>query len=107
MEAMNEMRLERENTRYRGTAGVSEENRSLGFRPAFVDRETQAVYLSRFADGRPAPCHVLDGLPEELVLARRACGRVAMVKASVVSGFVRDGRFYTRSEAAAHAAALH
>ena len=102
--ALTEQTLEHENLRHRGTAGVSAENRSLGFQPAFVDRETRAIYLSRFADGRPAPCHVLDGLPRELVLSRRPCGRVAAVKTSLVSGFVREGRFYTREEAAAHAA---
>jgi len=98
--ALTGQRLEHENLRHRGTAGVSAENRSLGFQPAFVDRETRAIYLSRFANGRPAPCHVLDGLPRELVLRRRACGRVAAVKPSLVSGFVRDGCFYTREEAA-------
>jgi len=97
---MTELSLERENVRHRGTGGVSTDNRSLGFAPAFVDRETRAIYLSRFADGRPAPYHLLEGLPHELVLSRRACGRVAEVKPSLVSGFVRDGRFYTREEAA-------
>src|SRR5438046_7739806 len=90
-----------ETARYRGTAGVSENNRSLGFQPAFIDRETGTVYLSRFRDGRPAPCHLLDGLPNELVVARNAQGRVTRVKSSVVSGFVHDERFYTRDEAAA------
>jgi hypothetical protein len=32
------------------------------------------VYLSRFADGRLAPVHLLDGLPDSVVLARGACG---------------------------------
>ena len=99
--AMTETTLAIENARYRGTGGVSHENRCRGFRAAFMDRETRAVHLARFADGRAAPCHVLDGLPAELVLARDAGGRVRSVKASVVSGFVRDGRFYTREEAAA------
>ena len=103
-QGLTEQSLEHENLRHRGTAGVSAGNRSLGFQPGFVDRETRAIYLSRFADGRPAPCHVLDGLPRELVLSRRDCGRVAAVKSSLVSGFVRDGRFYTREEAAAQAA---
>src|ERR1700682_2778851 len=51
-----------ETARFRGTGGVSENNRSLGFQPAFIDRETQTVQLSRFPDGRLAPCHLLDGL---------------------------------------------
>jgi hypothetical protein len=90
-----------ETANYCGTGGVSENNRSLGFQPAFIDRETCTVHLSRFPDGRLAPCHLLDGLPAELVLARDELGHVTRVKASVVSGFVRDRRFYTRDEAAA------
>jgi hypothetical protein len=93
--------LEVETAYYRGTNGLSENNRCLGFQSAFIDRETRTVYLSRFADGRLAPCHLLDGLPAELVLARDEQGHVTCVKASVESGFVRDGRFYTRYEAAA------
>jgi hypothetical protein len=102
--AITDRRLEIENICHRGTGGVSGENRGLGFLPAFMDTETRIVYASRFADGRLAPVHVLDGLPEELVVSRHASGRVASVKASLVSGFVRSGRFYTR-ERAAHAAA--
>ena len=86
---------------YRGTGGVSENDRSLSFQPAFIDRETCTVYLSRFPDGRLAPCHLLDGLPVELVLARNEHGRVTRVKASVASGFVHGEHFYTRDEAAA------
>ena len=105
--AVTEQSLERENLRHRGTGGRSADNRSLGFRPAFQDLETRAIYLSRFANGCPAPCHVLDGLPRELVLRRRPCGRVAAVKPSLVSGFVRDGCFYTREEAALVADPAH
>jgi hypothetical protein len=90
-----------ESAYYRGTNGLSENNRCLGFQSAFLDRATCSVYLSRFADGRLAPCHLLDGLPPELVVARDQQGRVTEVKASVVSGFVRDEQFYTRYEAAA------
>ena len=90
-----------ETAHYRGTGGVSENNRSLGFQPAFIDRETGTVHWSRFPDGRPAPCHLLDGLPAELVRARDEQGRVTRVKSSVLSGFVHDRRFYTRDEAAA------
>jgi hypothetical protein len=86
---------------YRGTGGVSGNDRSLSFQPAFIDRETCTVYLSRFPDGRLASCHLLDGLPAELVLARNEQGHVTHVKASVVSGFVHHGNFYTRDETAA------
>src|SRR5271169_5178125 len=93
--------LEREAANYRDTRGVSENSRGAGFQPAFADRETVRVHLSRFADGRLAPCHLLDGLPAEVVLARSERRRVMRVKGSVVSGFVHDERFYTRDEAAA------
>jgi len=90
-----------ENATFRGTGGVSENNRQLSFQPAFIDRATRIVYLSRFRDGRLAPCHLLDGLPPEVVLARSERGSVTSIKPSVVSGFVRYGHFYTRDEAAA------
>jgi hypothetical protein len=90
-----------ETAQYRGTGGVSENNRGLGFQPAFIDRETGTVHLSRFPDWRLAPCHLLDGLPAEIVLARDGRGRVMRVKASLLSGFVHGERFYTRDEAAA------
>jgi hypothetical protein len=97
--------LDRQNREFLGTGGRSEENGSAGFQPAFLDTETRSVYPSRFRDGRRAPIHMLDGLPEPLVLARDAVGRVAAVKRSIVAGFARNGRFYTRDEAARHAAA--
>lgn len=92
--------LKQENQDFRGSGGRSEENRGSGFRPAFMDLETLAIHESRFADGRLAPVHVLDGLPDALVVARSATGKVLAVKASVVSGFVREARFYNRDEAA-------
>lgn len=97
---MTKRALGQENGRFRGTGGVSARNRSRGFHPAFRDTQTNIVYPSRFVDGREAPCHLLDGLPDEVVVARDAAGRVAAVKATVTSGFVCDGRFYTREEAA-------
>ena len=86
---------------YRDTGGVSANDLSLSVQPAFIDRVTCTVYLSRFPDGRLAPCHLLDGLPVELVLARNEQGRVTRVKASVVSGFVHREHFYPRDETAA------
>jgi hypothetical protein len=91
--------LATERARYFGTAGCSAGNRGCGFRPAFLDRDTGRVCFSVFADGRPAPVHVLDGLPPSLVLARTPGNRVRAVKGSVISGFARNGHFYTRDEA--------
>ena len=88
-------------TAYRGTGGCSEENGDLGFRPAFRDDDNGIVYRACFLDGTPAPFHLLDGLPDEVVVTRAESGRVVAVKGSLVSGFVRFGRFYTRDEAAA------
>lgn len=51
--------------------------------------------VSRLPDGRTAPIHVFDGLPEKLVLQRAASGKVIPVKISVTSGFLR-----TREQAA-------
>ncbi|WP_232428989.1 hypothetical protein [Aromatoleum toluclasticum] len=103
---MSPLSLQRENHEFRNTGGRSEENRPLGFRPAFKDVASGEVYDSRFADGRPAPFHLLEGLPEEVVVQREPGGRVGRVKESIVSGFVLDGRFYTREEAAQEVAAL-
>jgi hypothetical protein len=97
---MNQERLEIENAEYAGSGGVSDGNRELGFRPAFLDCATMAVYPSCFADGRPAPFHLLDGLPEDVVIERTKSGRVKRVKSSIVSGFERGGFFYTRRAAA-------
>jgi hypothetical protein len=101
---MNETVLRKENATFAGTGGRSEENRNLGFRPAFFDFATQTMYLSRFANGRPAPFHILDGLPEEVVVDRSPTGRVISAKATLLSGFERNGFFYTRTAAARAAA---
>ena len=90
-----------ESANYRGTCGVSENNRGAGFQPAFIDRQSGTVHLSRFPDGRRAPCHLLEGLPDELVIARDEEGRVTRIKGCIVSGFVHGGCFYTRDEALA------
>ncbi len=97
---MNEQRLLRENAVHAGTGGISRGNAGLGFRPAFLDFATLTIYPSRFADGRPAPFHLLDGLPDAVVTDRLPSGRVVAAKASLISGFERGGFFYTRRAAA-------
>ena len=97
---LSPQRLEVENAEHAGSGGVSAGNRSLGFRPAFLDCATMSIYASCFADGRPAPFHLLDGLPEEIVLERSKSGRVKRVVSSLISGFERGGFFYTRRAAA-------
>jgi len=89
-----------QNELFRGSGGVSEGNRALGFRPAFYDMDTGEVHPSRFANGLEAPMHLLDGLPDDLVVARLESGRVTAVKPGVVAGFLRQGHFFTREQAA-------
>lgn len=98
--ALTVMGLARQNRVYAKTGGVSQHNASAGFRPAFIDTDTGIIYLSCNCEGSPAPFHCLDGLPAELIVRRDACGRVKAVKPSVVAGFERDGRFYSREQAA-------
>ena len=76
----------------------------LGFRPAYFDMGTCAIHLSRYSDGRPAPFHVLDGLPRDLVVGRSMFGRAIAAKATLITGFERGGFFYTRSAATRAAA---
>ena len=97
--AMTQATLKSQNDLYRGTSGVSSGCKELGFVPAFRNVDTGETCRSRFADGRPAPMHILDGLPDSWVLSRNARHRVTEVKACIVSGFLCDGRFYTREQA--------
>jgi len=97
---MTQLRLCAENRQFRGSGGVSQNNRALGFRPAFRDSATGHVYLSRFANGIPAPVHLLDGLPDDLVVQRSAEGQIAAVKHTVIAGFLYADHFYTRDQAA-------
>jgi len=97
---MDVVTLKRENRAFRGTRGVSENNRSSGFHPAFLDKKTGRVEVARFSDGRPAPVHVISYLPREWATSIDTDGSVLRLKAGIISGFVRDNVFYTRHEAA-------
>jgi hypothetical protein len=97
--AVTEKNLQEQTNHYQGRGGTSAEARSYGFRPAFLDTQTGAVYPCCFSDGRPAPMHLFDGLPAELILSYAPSGRAVSVKGSIVSGFIRGERFYTREEA--------
>ncbi|MDX1656177.1 MAG: hypothetical protein R3310_13280 [Candidatus Competibacteraceae bacterium] len=99
-DALTPERLHQQNVAHRASGGTSAGCRRQGFAPAFLDSETGEVYLARYADGRPAPMHLLDGLPTSLVVERDRHGRTLAVKASVIAGFVQSGKFYTRQQAA-------
>ncbi len=98
--ALTPTSLQRENQQFKGTGGISERNSEAGFLPAFQDSATECVYPSCFANGALSPIHTLDGLPNEVVLERDSCGHVVAVKPTVIAGFIRDGRFFTREQAA-------
>jgi len=93
-------KLQQENLAFFGTPGVSYENRDYGFLPAFCDSVTGRVELSRLQNGQLAPIHTIEGLPESWIVKRDAASKAMAIKHSVVAGFVRDGCFYTRSQAA-------
>lgn len=100
LQTLTRKTLEDENRHYTGCGGISPENRGLGFLPAYLDSATGSIHLSRFSNGRRAPIHLLEGLPEQLVLRRDASSKVIAAKSSVSTCFVRQGRFYTREQAA-------
>ncbi len=88
-----------ESEQYHGTGGTSQGNDEFGFIPAFCDTANNIVYLSRSADGQLAKVHLLDGMPEHLIVSRDK-NRVTAVEKSVVAGFVLNQVFFTRDEAA-------
>lgn len=92
--------LKEENKQYQGTGGVSVENRGAGFIPAFLDTATGNAYPSRFANGKLAPVHLFDGLPESLVKKSVVTGKIYALKNGLISGFIRGRQFYTRAEVA-------
>ncbi len=98
---VNAQSLHKENSEFAGTTGVSKNSKSLGFIPAFYDRESGRAEISRFSDGSPAPIHLMEGLPEEWAVAHDADGKITSVIPTIISGFVRGADFYTREQAAA------
>ena len=101
---LTQLSLRDENVLFEHSRGLSLNNARDGFVPGFRDGTTGELAISRFADGSPAPLHVLDGLPEHWVSIRDDAGHVLATRPGLVSGFIRDGRFYTREEAARAAA---
>ena len=93
--------IEAENRRFEGTTGVSDVAAALQLIPAFQDARNGRVEIARFANGLPAPMHLIDGLPDEWTLTRDEQGNPASLKCEIICGFLRGDRFYTREEAAA------
>jgi hypothetical protein len=72
----------------------------LGFRRAFYDFATCAIYVACDRHGNPTDFHSYDGLPDEVILRRGFTGRVLSVKSTLIAGFERNGFFYTQAAAA-------
>ena len=87
-----------------GNPGMPGQNPLSSFPGLFHQSRNGTVYQSRFSDGRHAPVHVMAGLPSKLALKISATGRVVALIDSVVAGFLRDGHFYSRREAADYTA---
>jgi hypothetical protein len=75
----------------------------LGFAPAYLNSQTGEMMLSTFANGSPAPIHLLEGLPADWVAAQTEAGKTGVLKDTVISGYIRDNRFFTREQATATA----
>lgn len=95
------LQLRQENLAYAGTGGISENCRSQRFQAAFQDLESGRIELARFENGQPAPMHIFSGLPDVWVVRRDGDGQPLALLDSIEAGFVRDGVFYTREQAAA------
>jgi hypothetical protein len=96
---LTQLSLRDENRLFEHTRGLSEHNGHLGFVPGYRNRATGEQVVSRYADGSPAPVHLLDGLPESWVAERDGDGHVTRTCPDLVSGFIRGGLFYTREQA--------
>lgn len=97
---MDNRTLSQENQAYCDTQGVSQNNWRSGFIPAFQDTRTGRIRFSRDRKGEIARLHIISWLPREWAQRIDEQGEVTCLKTSIVAGFVRDGVFYTREEAA-------
>ena len=104
---MDNKTLRRQNVEFAGTYGISNANRRAKFVPAFRDLETDRVEIARLRNGQPATMHLICGLPEEWAVDHDEHGSICRVKPSIVAGFVREGIFYSREQAARISTANH
>lgn len=90
-------RLDSENIQYANSGGVSQNNAAENFVPAFKNANTGEIALSKYFNGKPAPLHLIDGLPDSWLIKD---GKQKDLQEFIISGFVRFGRFFDRQEAA-------
>ncbi len=97
---MDRHTLHRENLAFAGTGGVSEHASVSGFSPAFLDKHSGRVEIARMRGGQPAPVHLIDWLPREWASVIGTDGSVVSLRDGIIAGFVKDGVFLTREQAA-------
>jgi hypothetical protein len=90
-------RLDNENVQYANSGGISQNNSAEHFVPAFKNVHTGEIALSRYSNGKSAPFHLIDGLPDSWLSKE---GNHKDLEEFIISGFVRFGRFFDRQEAA-------
>ena len=93
--------VQRESIEYAGTCGESATAKKSRFLPAFRNDSDGSVELARMPNGQPAAMHLISELPSSWACKLDDQGKVIELIEEIVAGFVRDGRFYTREEAAA------
>ena len=89
---------------YLGTCGESATAKNVKFLPAFRNPLDGRIERARFPNGQPAPMHLIGGLPQEWAVRCDEDGCVLEIGDDIEAGFVRDGQFYTREEAACETA---
>lgn len=97
----NQAAVARASLAFRGSCGESEVACRHAFVPAFRNSRDGCVEIAKLADGNPAAMHLISHLPGEWAARCDAQGNVLELIAGIEAGFVRDGQFYSRAEAAA------
>ena len=92
--------LVEESARFVGSCGDSATATQHHFLPAFCNRADGRVELAKLPNGQNAPMHLICALPEAWASKCDSDGTVVELIDGIVAGFVRNGHFYTREEAA-------
>ena len=100
----NQHAVTAESQPYNGTCGESVVACQHQFIPAFCNSADGRVELARLPNGKPAPMHLISALPQAWAARCDNDGNVLELIDSIVAGFVKNGRFYTREQAAAESA---
>ena len=86
---------------FRGSCGESEVACRHAFVPACRNSSNGCLEIVKRGDGNPAAMHLISYLPGEWAARCDAQGNVLELIAGIEAEFVRDGKFFSRAEAAA------